>query len=49
MQYFNFILELQHLIDYVNENSIAGLSVCIDFEKAFDTFDWEFLFKTRMF
>ena len=31
------ILELQHLIDYVNEHNIAGVLMCIDFEKAFDT------------
>ena len=27
------ILELQNLIDYVNENSIASQLMCIDFEK----------------
>ena len=40
------ILELQHLRDYANENNIPGLLVCIDFEKAFDTIEWEFLFKS---
>ena len=39
------ILELQHLKDYVNENKIAGLLMCIDFEKAFDTYEWELLYK----
>ena len=41
------ILELQNLIDYVNENNMAGLLMCIDFEKGFDTIEWEFLFKTQ--
>ena len=27
------ILELEHLIDYVNENNIAGLLMCNDFGK----------------
>ena len=40
------ILELQHLIDYVNENNIDDQLMCIGFEKAFDTIEWEFLFKT---
>ena len=40
------ILEIQHLIDYVNENNIAGLLMCIDFEKKNDTTGWGFLFKT---
>ena len=39
------ILELQHLIDFVNEKTIAGLLMCIAFEKAFVTIEWEFLFK----
>ena len=34
------ILEVQHLKDcYVNENNIAGLLMCMDFEKAFDTIE----------
>ena len=33
------ILDLQHLIDYVNENNIDGLLMCPDFENAFDTIE----------
>ena len=40
------ILYLWHLIDHVHENNITGLLKCIDFEKVFDTIEWEFLFKT---
>ena len=30
----------------MNENNTAGLLICTDSEKAFDTIEWEFLFKT---
>ena len=34
------------MIQYTNKNDIPGLLVLIDFEKAFDTIEWDFLFKT---
>ena len=34
------------MINYCNENKIKGLIVLIDFEKAFDSIDWEFISKT---
>ena len=33
-------------MQYTNKNRIAGLSVLVDFEKAFDTIEWDFLFKS---
>ena len=33
------------LISYVNNNKISGLLLCLDFEKAFDSLDWEFMVK----
>ena len=41
------ILELHCLGDYVIENNIAGLLMCIDFEKKhLILLDWNFLSKT---
>ena len=37
------------MINYCNENKIKGLIVLIDFEKAFDSIDWEFISKTLKF
>ena len=34
------------MIQYTNKNDIPGLLVLIDCEKAFDTIEWDFLFKT---
>ena len=34
------------MIQYTNKNDIPELLVLIDFEKAFDTIEWDFLFKT---
>jgi hypothetical protein len=33
------------LICYLNYNNIPGLLLCIDFEKAFDSVDWNFMMK----
>ena len=33
------------LIDYLNVNDLPGLLLCLDFEKAFDSVSWEFMFK----
>ena len=33
------------LINYCNTNRLAGLLLCIDFEKAFDSPDWTFMLK----
>ena len=37
---------IEDMIEYTNKNDILGLLVLIDFEKAFDTIEWDFLFKT---
>ena len=34
------------MINYCKENKLKGLIVLIDFEKAFDSIDWEFIAKT---
>ena len=34
------------VLDYCNTNNIPGLLLTIDFEKAFDTIDWDFIDKT---
>ena len=36
---------INDLIDYVNRQNIPGMLVNIDFEKAFDSIDWNFMFK----
>ena len=36
---------IQNLIDYVNRNYIALLLICFDFEKAYDSIEWGFLFE----
>ena len=33
------------LIDHLNFKNLPGLLLCIDFEKAFDSLDWNFTFK----
>ena len=33
------------LISYLNKKNIPGLLLCLDFEKAFDSVDWRFMFK----
>ena len=34
------------VLDYCKTNNIPGLLLTIDFEKAFDTIDWDFIDKT---
>ena len=43
------IRQTYDMIHYCNENKIKGLIVLIDFEKAFDSIDWEFITKTLNF
>ena len=33
------------LMDYLNSRNLPGLLLCLDFEKAFDSLDWRFMFK----
>ena len=33
------------LINYLNTKNASGLLLCLDFEKAFDSVDWKFMFK----
>ena len=33
------------LINYLNQKGLPGLLLCLDFEKAFDSLDWQFMFK----
>lgn len=33
------------IIHFLNENKLPGLLLCLDFEKAFDSLDWEFMKK----
>lgn len=37
---------IQDIIEYTDCNSIPGMLVQLDFEKAYDSIEWEFLFKT---
>ena len=40
------IRQTYDMINYCKENKLKGLIVLIDFEKAFDSIDWEFISKT---
>ena len=42
---WNNIRLIYDLINYCNTNRLAGLLLCIDFEKAFDSLDWIFMHK----
>ena len=33
------------LISYLKKENMPGLLLCLDFEKAFDSVDWRFMFK----
>lgn len=33
------------MIDYLNSNNLPGMLICIDFEKAFDSLDWNFMYR----
>ena len=34
------------IIDYTKANNIQGILIAVDFEKAFDSLEWNFIFKT---
>ena len=36
---------INDLINYLNQKGLPGLLLCLDFEKAFDSLDWQFMFK----
>ena len=40
---------LYDLMDYKNHRDLPGLLLLIDFEKAFDSVSWEFMFKVLDF
>ena len=37
---------LNHVMEYTEPNKIPGIMVLTDFEKAFDTLEWQFLHNT---
>ena len=39
------IRSIYGIMDYTDEENIPGLLIFIDFEKAFDSVEWDFLFK----
>lgn len=39
------INKIMNVIDYTNLNEIPAILVCIDFEKAFDFIEWEYIFQ----
>ena len=43
------IVSLIEIIEYCDENDIAAVLLSIDFEKAFDKLDWDFLWKCMSF
>ena len=38
--------KLIDIIDYTKANHIQGILIAVDFEKAFDSLEWNFIFKT---
>ena len=46
-RYMNDTIRTLHdIVDFCKFTSTGGLLVMIDFEKAFDTLEWDFLFQT---
>ena len=43
---FNAITTIDDIVDYTKRNSWSGFMIAIDFEKAFDTLDFQFLIRT---
>ncbi|WP_419609554.1 reverse transcriptase family protein [Thiolapillus sp.] len=39
------IRQIYDLISHMNREKLPGLLLCLDFEKAFDSVDWKFMFK----
>ena len=39
------IRQIYDLINYLNNENLPGMLLCLDFEKAFDCLSWKFLFK----
>ena len=37
------------MIDYINQNNLSGFLLLVDFEKAFDKLEWEFIFHALRF
>ena len=43
-RYIGDIWLIYGLINYLNQKGLPGLPLCPDFEKAFDSLDWQFMF-----
>ena len=43
---FDAIRTIDDIVDYTKRNSWSGFVIAIDFEKAFDTLDFQFLIRT---
>ena len=43
---FDAVRTIDDMVDYTKRNGLAGLLIAIDFEKAFDTLNFNFLIRT---
>ena len=34
-----------YMMNYLEAKQLPGMILCLDFEKAFDSLDWQFMFK----